>query len=632
MNFLSALYRSYDSAEKAGLVDKQDGNATILLPLYHTSLNSNGKNIIKVTLNEMGEFYKAEILDKEAQIIFPITEDSVSRTGTKPKAHPLSDKLSYFMTEETVKHADYLNQFDHFMGSLDKSSDCYRFMRMIESFINHEAMFSLIVDSLYEGNEYQIEGSQINFISDKKKSVVNLADYFLTFEILNFKDKRNYNVTNYVALHQAYIHYIESKVEAKGMCCISGQSQVITTKHRGVLGNAKVISVSNNKETYYGRFKEKTDIISVGYQTSEKAHLMLKYLLENKNSCRELGTKQYLINWFSYDIKNEQEFDITQNRRPTFFRQNTKKIATPVTSENKDIGNVFAYGWTSIDSKSRYYIGIIDDSSKGRSSVKYFRDLPTSELIRNINLWEEKYQWYFYDNNSNSFGQQTPSFSQIIHATFGIERDGQLIISDKKDQKNLKNLFVKMIGYLIDGARIPKSISKQLAVNIRQRHRYDKTWKNLVFVAQGILNSERQGGYNYMLDKGITNRSYLYGRLLAIYDLIEQATFIREDGKGENERMTNAQTYWTAYNRTPATTMRLLENKVKPYEKKLKISKPGLFYKLKKEKEEIINILHDIAYLENSADKSLDFDFIFGYQAEINFVYTKKEKEETQND
>ena len=89
MNFLSTLYNLYNSAEKAGLVDKQDGNKTVLLPLYHTSLKSSGNNIIKVILDEDGKFYKAEILDKENQIIFPVTEDSVSRSGKKPAAHPL---------------------------------------------------------------------------------------------------------------------------------------------------------------------------------------------------------------------------------------------------------------------------------------------------------------------------------------------------------------------------------------------------------------------------------------------------------------------------------------------------------------------------------------------------------------
>ena len=628
MSFLSALYHSYDSAEKAGLVDKHDGNETILLPLYHTSLNSTGKNIIKIILTETGHFYKAEILDKGAEIIFPVTDKSVARTGKNFSAHPLTDKFSYYLTEEPIKHENYLKELNKFIDNLSPSSDCFKFMKIVKNFITLEDMYLLIFSDIFPGYDYKLKGNMLYYTSGKKELKIKLDNYFLTFEILNFKDKKSFNVTNYVDLHQAYIRYVESRGETKGICCISGQMQSITTKHRGIMGNAKVVSVSNNKETYYGRFKDKSDILSVGYQTSEKAHLMLKFLLDNKNSCRWMGDQQYLINWFSDDIKNHQEFDLTDMKRIRFSGLKTNKINKPVTVDNKEVGNAFGFGWDNLNYDSQYYLAIVDQASNGRISIKYFRELPTSELKRNLQTWHEKYHWYLFNKNSLKYEHATASFYQIMKATYGIERDGELILPKKSFQKDL---YVKMIGYLIDGARMPKFISKQLAINIRQRHRYDKTWKDVLFVAQGILNNERQGGYDTMLDKENNNCSYLYGRLLAIYDLIEQNTFVKEN-QNKDKRLTNAQNYWTVYNRTPATTMKLLENKVKPYEKKLRVSKPGLFYKLEKEKSEIINKLHDFAYSEQLADKSLDFDFIFGYQAEIDFVYTKKEKEEKQND
>ncbi|WP_243173483.1 type I-C CRISPR-associated protein Cas8c/Csd1, partial [Enterococcus cecorum] len=85
-------------------------------------------------------------------------------------------------------------------------------------------------------------------------------------------------------MHNQYIDYVESLNLPKGICNISGEEQQLTSKHRGLLGNAKLISVSNNKENYQGRFSNGEDIISVGYKTSEKIHLMLKFLLENRNT------------------------------------------------------------------------------------------------------------------------------------------------------------------------------------------------------------------------------------------------------------------------------------------------------------------------------------------------------------
>jgi CRISPR-associated protein Csd1 len=80
------------------------------------------------------------------------------------------------------------------------------------------------------------------------------------------------------------------------------------------LGNAKIISVGA-KETYFGRFQTGSDVIKVGLETSEKAHLMLKFFLENKNSSVWIADGQYLINWFSDDIENKTKIDVTNSKK-----------------------------------------------------------------------------------------------------------------------------------------------------------------------------------------------------------------------------------------------------------------------------------------------------------------------------
>ena len=51
MDFFTSLLRTYESAAKEGLVDNHNHNNTILLPLYHSSKRSTGKDIISVKLN-----------------------------------------------------------------------------------------------------------------------------------------------------------------------------------------------------------------------------------------------------------------------------------------------------------------------------------------------------------------------------------------------------------------------------------------------------------------------------------------------------------------------------------------------------------------------------------------------------
>ena len=68
------------------------------------------------------------------------------------------------------------------------------------------------------------------------------------------------------------------------------------------------------------------------------------------------------------------------------------------------------------------------------------------------------------------------------------------------------------------------------------------------------------------LDTNCTDRSYLYGRLLAIADLIEQrATFEEEKGK-----VTNAKRYMNAFSQRPFRTWQIIEEKLEPYSRKLK--------------------------------------------------------------
>src|SRR5699024_5797988 len=108
MDFFTSLLKSYDYALENGLVDVHDGNSTILLPLYHTNLRSNGKNIINVLLDKHGNFLSANFLEEDEIIIFPVTQDSIARSGKYPPSHPLVDKISYIVKGNERLHEMYV--------------------------------------------------------------------------------------------------------------------------------------------------------------------------------------------------------------------------------------------------------------------------------------------------------------------------------------------------------------------------------------------------------------------------------------------------------------------------------------------------------------------------------------------
>ena len=93
-----------------------------------------------------------------------------------------------------------------------------------------------------------------------------------------------------------------------------------------------------------------------------------------------------------------------------------------------------------------------------------------------------------------------------------------------------------------------------------------------------------------MLEENNKDRSYLYGRLLAIYEKLEADTLY----SGTNEvgnRSTNAERLWTAYTKTPARTLMILEEKIRPYKERLQKGKPSSYIYYERLIGKIINDL-----------------------------------------
>ena len=624
MDFFTSLLKAYEKAEEIGLVDQQDGHNPVLLPLYHTSLKSNSKNIISVKLDQDGSFYKAEVMADNQTIVFPVTANSVARSGSNPAPHPLVDKFSYYVSEANqTQYDDFHKQLANWIDYCDEG-EVKGFLTKIQRFILQTDFLSSILQSLY-GDYYQREGLKITYSdSDGKNKTVDLSAYFLEFSIVQFHGFKDESVTSYKELHQSYISFVRANQDNLGTCNISGRTEQITNKHRGLMGNAKIISVSNKGEAYKGRFKEREDVFSVGYETSEKIHLMIKYLLENKNSSTWLESSQYLINWFSDDLANESQLDIVKPEFNELFEDSEDERDSLVfikpNKENKKIGSSFIKGQKLFSNDAMYNIAILNKTSNGRIALKYFRQVQVSQLLKNLETWQENYSWEAKTKIGN-YNLKTPSFNEIINAAYGVDRERYLELDNDSFRSDQ---YQQLVTALIDGRSIPNTIVKKLEDNIKQRQKYSKHWYQVQQVSLAVLQKQYGREFTPMLDHQETDRSYLFGRLLAIYELFETQGYAL-DGSSQ-ERITNAERYWNAYTGQPAKMMNHLENKIKPYEEVLKLNRPGIWHKLERERKEIIQLLTPL-YAKKEFTQPLDYKFIFGYYAEKQFYYTKQTKE-----
>ena len=637
MDFFTSLLRTYESAAKEGLVDNHNHNNTILLPLYHSSKRSTGKDIISVKLNNEGNFFKAEFMEKDRTIIFPVTSDSVARSGKNPPPHPVVDKFTYFVP---VLNEQYIFQLNEWIEHCSNAA-VQDFLEKIREFIRTKTFFEEIVQSLF-GQDYTLDGLKVTYLSeDGKERKVDLSSCYLEFSIMDWIEYQTVSITNYIDLHQSYIEYVESGKQGDGTCNISGCKEKIIYIHRGLLGNAKLISVSNKTEAYEGRFRKREDIVNVGYATSEKIHLMAKFFLENNNTCVRLGEGQYLINWFSDDIENESLVNITKpnfnaveaNQDDTWDSFNEEDIEFTSTGQgtsilpnkiNKNISISFMSGKKLFSDVTTYFIAILNKTSDGRIALKYFRQLNISELLYRLEKWQQRYSW-------ERFSKKViipPSFNEIVLATYGVDR-GKFLVLDNERFKS--DLLQKLASNLIDGKEVPQTIVKKLEDNIKQRQKYKQCWEQVLYVALAILQNQNEEEYTSMLDHNNINRSYLFGRLLAIFELLEMAKY-QKDKKEKNDkidRVTNAERYWAAYTSQPAKMMENLFNKTQIYRDDVKQNNPGIFWKLEKSREEVMQKLAQ--YMESEKFNSpLDYRFIFGYYAEKQSYYTKQLKNESE--
>ncbi|MBM7642202.1 type I-C CRISPR-associated protein Cas8c/Csd1 [Streptococcus loxodontisalivarius] len=644
MDFFTSLLNAYEKAEEIGLVDQRMGdNEPVLLPIYHNNkIIKKTDFFINIFLDNNGCFYKAERIEEGANIIFPITFESSNRTSTKIAPHPITDSWYYVMYSELRqdKQHVYLENLNNWITQT-KSSNVKRFLEFIYNFVRAPKSVELVLKSAFgqdcqifqEFNDEENKFHSAEIVYGENKKTIVLSKVNLTFTIMNYDGFKNISVSNFKELHNDHLKVIKQiNTENIGICNISGKEDRIISLHRsigGPFGKAKLISKSDgNKFAYQGdRFstnKDDVDIIKIGYETSEKIHLMIKYLLENKNSSTWLGSSQYLINWFSDDLVNNSQLDIVKPVFDDLFEDDEDEEDTQVlirpSEENREIGSSFIKGKKLFGSDATYYIAVLNKTSNGRIALKYFRSLQVSQLLKNLEAWQENYSWEIWTKAGN-YKLKTPIINDIISVAYGVDRERYLEVDNdrfKSDQ------YQQLVTALIDGKSIPGTVVKKLEDNIRQRQKYSKRWKQVQQVSLGILHKQNGEEFSSMLDHTNQNRSYLFGRLLAIYELTEHLRYKLEGS--DSGRITNAERYWTAYTGQPTKIMMLLENKIQPYAETLKLNRPGSWNKLSKEKEEIMELLNPLLETK-SMEESLDYRFFFGYYAEKKFYYTKQNME-----
>ncbi|HOT76363.1 MAG TPA: type I-C CRISPR-associated protein Cas8c/Csd1, partial [Candidatus Wallbacteria bacterium] len=145
-------------------------------------------------------------------------------------------------------------------------------------------------------------------------------------------------------------------------------------------------------------------------------------------------------------------------------------------------------------------------------------------------------------------------------------------------------------------------------------------WKKTLSIACALyrkykIDYEGQE-FEMALDVTRKTRDYLYGRLLALADSIEQWALDRS----KEDRLTNAARLMQRFADRPFSTWRTIELALKPYEARL----GGVSRKRRSMISEVMTMFNPEDF---NSDKKLSGEFLLGYHCQIEALKNKKHDE-----
>lgn len=616
MGWIHKCCETYDN--NIHMAGRVDGNAVTLTPLYFIMQKAQ----IEITLNQSGEFKSACRVDKkDADVLIPATEKSASRAGAKSCPHPLCDQLLYIALGHPSypDHECFAERYNSYMEQIKEWADS-PYSHFIVEAVNTYCANGTVLTDLADSGIIRLDAD-----GRLEKGKVEGADYekcLVRWRVqklgetdaawLNTELFERYS--NFYASKQANLH--------KDICYISGNEETIASGYpKGILRSAygaKLISANDTSGfTFRGRFKEASEAISVGSINLQKAHAALSWLCSNQSAY--YGGRTFVCwnpkgNNIPHFDPGEYTFaDVTDNESETSFGAYTMAVYT------KQLKRAIAGFEEVLDDNEDIVIMALEAATTGRLSITYYNELVASDYLNRLESWQTTCCWYMGTkrNDVAYVGDiRSPSIKDIIRYAYGAERGKFVSVDDKL----LSEHSQRILHCIVDGAPMPKDFVSSIVSKASMRMSYKNDYERLLSVACALVRKYRnniQGKkgeiWTMELDKTNADRSYLFGRMLAVAEKVERSAYDRDES-----REPAAVRLQAAFAAHPMRTWAILEKSLIPYYAKLN---PGLrrFYK-----DIIGEILATLTETSSSKlNAPLEDAYLLGYYLQRREFYVK---------
>jgi CRISPR-associated protein Csd1 len=648
MTWIESLYQTYDNcSSRVGI--PEEGVDDLLLPLSHTTQNAS----IEVTLDGEGNFVGAKVIPKKKQkTLVPCTERSGGRAGSKPTSHPLCDKLQYlagdFLTYQgtvtsgfagnpTEPHHDYLKLLSNWQKTRPHPK--------VEAVIKYVKKAQLIKDLSAHGIIPTVnkESGQDCFLltwpEDKGDAPeifsalpagASPQDGFVRWSVQIPGDMEP-NLWEDPTVWESWNEYYKTTQDHSGLCYVTGEHTTLAVQHpaklRHAADKAKLISSNDSSGfTFRGRFSDPDGLqtAAVSFDITQKAHNALRWLISRQG--RRLGD-QAIVSWAinghdipdaldsTLELASEDEDDLDA----ILEQEHSQRIADE--GELANTGQTVAQALNlklagykaSLGDTTKIIVLTLDSATPGRMAVTYYRELTASEFLERIERWHKETSWLLYHNKGRKF-YGAPSPFDIAQSAYG----------KRLDDKLKSATYRRLLPSIIENRPIPDDLVSACIRRAGSRITLEGwEWEKALGIACALYRKQQSQkpnrSYTMSLDTERNSRDYLYGRLLAVADVLEQAALSKEEN-----RPTNSARMMQRFSMRPFTTWTTLYERLEPYRRRLKANKPGLLHRYETELDAIKNLFVVEDFRD---DTKLDGEYLLSYHCQRSALYTKKSSE-----
>jgi CRISPR-associated protein Csd1 len=635
MNWIQSLYETYENCR--GQIGYSSDMSRPLVPVCHITTQAH----IEVVIDGKGNFRHAEIVDKEkSTTIMPATEESAGKTGIKPKTHPLCDKLQYlagdfvdyggevtsgFSKDPTEPYRNFVDMLTKWCQSEYSHSKACAVLAYVQK---KSLMRDLVTQKIFLLDSIGKLQSKENAKRDKNVkdifSVVGAQHKAVIRWIVESPESSEPKVWLDKTLWESWANYYLNSREDSGLCLATGRNRLLTNNHPKFIrregDNAKLISANDDKGfTYLGRFTDEYQASGVGLEISQKAHYALAWLISRQ------GYLEGDLAVVAWAVSGAQVPQPTEDSYAALYGN-----LAPEESKNADTAQDVAIRLKKKIAGYRQEIGERGDvvvmavdtatESTARLSIVYYRALKGSEFLERIENWHETCAWrhtYHSIDVQDEKGKArkryitfdgAPSPADIAEAAYG----------SRLDDKLRKSTVKRLLPCIVDSQPIPRDLVESVVRRASNRVVLEKwQWEKMLTIACALFRKYRNGKekYEMSLDETRTNRDYLYGRLLAIADVLEERTL----SEAEKKRPTNATRYMQQFSQRPFNTWKQIHELLIPY--LMRQGDNASYYKW------LIGQVEELFDPEDFIiNKPLTGEYLLGFYCQRQKMWEKKEK------